>query len=106
VVSCFGGFRASRTAESEVSHEHKFKRYDLPSGGHTEQCVVCGEFLPTIVDKQHMQIETLKTALRQCWAKMGISEDRQGKFLRDFDECSQPDASGKQAGTGGEVKHE
>lgn len=34
----------------EMSHDHKFKRYDLPAGGYTEQCVVCGEYLPTIVD--------------------------------------------------------
>lgn len=33
-----------------MSHEHKFKRYDLPDGGYTEQCVVCGEYLTTVVD--------------------------------------------------------
>lgn len=63
-----------------VSHGHQMTQVDLgPSaeGGYVAWA------------DHKMATDTLKTALRQAWTKLGIRETQQEKFLADFDECTQ-----------------
>lgn len=62
-------------------------------------CEECGRFYKTIsaiedvlelneCRAEHLKVSALKTALRQCWAKLRIPKARQEKLMADFDKCS------------------